>query len=258
MKDYEAEKIGRARNWAGQIWPIAHEMNKGDWIILPSKLKSAIHIGKITGDYHFDISQGNPYYHSRSVDWQAMAANNWKKAILKTIINSTADPQDEDESLFDLEEYANDALAKYIIQKFKGHGMARIVEAILQAQGFTTYISPEGPDKGVDILASPGILGFGEPKICVQVKTSDTPVDRPTLDQLIGTMHNFKASHGLLVSWSGFKSSVDKEIASQFFNVRLWDQKAIIRELLENYDSLEADIKAEIPLKKAWILAGTE
>lgn len=294
MNDYEAEKIGRARNWAGQIWPIAHEMNKGDWIILPSKLKSAIHIGKITGDYRFDISQGNPYYHSRAVDWfatdiprtnfdqdllysfgafmtvcrisrndaekriQKMNANNWQKPTIKTNIDSTVDPQDDNESLFDLEEYANDAIAKYIIQKFKGHGMARIVESILQAQGFTTYISPEGPDKGVDILASPGKLGFGEPKICVQVKTSDTPVDRPTLDQLIGTMHNFKASHGLLVSWSGFKSSVDREIASQFFNVRLWDQRAIIRELLENYDSLEADIKAEIPLKRAWILAGTE
>ncbi|WP_339323576.1 restriction endonuclease [Paenibacillus sp. FSL W8-0194] len=294
MNDYEAEKLGRARNWAGQIWPIAHEMSKDDWIVLPSKLKSAIHIGRITGDYEFDISRDNPYYHSRAVEWfatdiprtnfdqdllysfgafmtvcriqrndaerrvKAMAANHWLTPSVNAYNDPTQAAQDEDENLFDLEEYANDAIAKYIIQKFKGHGMARIVEAILKAKGFTTYISPEGPDKGVDILAAPGNLGFGEPKICVQVKTSDTPVDRPTLDQLIGTMHNFKASHGLLVSWSGFKSSVDKEIASQFFNVRLWDQKAIIHELLENYDALEADIKAEIPLKRAWILAGTE
>lgn len=294
MNDYEAKKLGRARNWAGQIWPIAHEMNKGDWIILPSKIKSAIHIGKIIGDYEYDISRGNPYYHSRAVEWfatdiprtnfdqdllysfgafmtvcrisrndaerrvKAMAANRWFTPNVNAYTDPTQPAQDEEENLFDLEEYANDAIAKYIIQKFKGHGMARIVEAILKAKGFTTYISPEGPDKGVDILAAPGNLGFGEPKICVQVKTSDTPVDRPTLDQLIGTMHNFKASHGLLVSWSGFKSSVDKEIASQFFNVRLWDQKAIIHELLENYDALEADIKAEIPLKRAWILAGTE
>lgn len=121
--------------------------------------------------------------------------------------------------------------------------MIRIIDAILKARGFTTYVSPEGPDKGVDILAAQGQLGFGSPKICVQVKTSDTPVDRPTLDQLIGTMHNFKAEHGLLVSWSGFKSTVDKEIATQFFNVRLWDQKAIIEELLANYDKLDSDIK---------------
>ena len=42
-----------------------------------------------------------------------------------------------------------------IIQKAKGHGLAQIVEALLRAKGFTTYMSPPGPDKGVDILAHP-------------------------------------------------------------------------------------------------------
>ncbi|BBI32919.1 hypothetical protein [Cohnella abietis] len=60
------------------------------------------------------------------------------------------------------------------------------------------------------------------------------------------------------VSWSEFKSTVDKKIASQFFNFRMWDKKAIINELLESYNQLEADIKAEIPLKRKWILTGTE
>lgn len=295
MNDYEVEKLGRARNWASQIMPIASEMKKGDWIVLPSKHKSAIHIGEIIGDYEYHPNNNNPYYHSRDVNWFAtdiprtnfdqdllysfgafmtvcrisrndaeeriktMHRNNWLSSSSKVQMNMDSQGSQEDtENLFDIEEYANDAIAKYIIRKFKGHGMARIIDAILRAKGFTTYISPEGPDKGVDILAAPGSLGFGTPKICVQVKTSDTPVDRPTLDQLIGTMHNHKASHGLLVSWGGFKSSVDKEIASQFFNVRLWDQKAIINELLESYDSLDADIKAEIPLKRAWILAGEE
>lgn len=292
---YDIEKIGRARNWAGQIWPIAHDMKKGDWIILPSKVKSAIHIGEIVGEYKFDKKLGSPYYHFREVKWfatdiprtnfdqdllysfgafmtvcriqrndaedriKAMSRNNWLPLkSIPTPKNMTSSDPDDDDSMIDLELIASDAIAKYIIRKFKGHGMAKIVGAILKAKGFTTYISPEGPDKGVDILAAQGNLGFESPKICVQVKTSDTPVDRPTLDQLIGTMHNFKATHGLLVSWSGFKSTVDREIAAQFFNVRLWDQKAIIQELLENYDKLEGDIKAEIPLKQMWILAGTE
>lgn len=295
MNEYEVEKLGRARNWAGQIWPIAHEMKKGDWVVLPSKIKSAIHIGEIIGDYEFDLKQGSPYYHSRAVKWfaadiprtnfdqdllysfgafmtvcriqrndaeqriKAMSKNKWSSSGVELNHNpNQPDGEDTGENLFDIEQYANDAIAKFIIRKFKGHGMARIVEAILKAKGFTTYISPEGPDKGVDILAAQGNLGFGSPRICVQVKTADTPVDRPTLDQLIGTMHNFKAEHGLLVSWSGFKGTVDKEIAAQFFNVRLWDQKAIIHELLENYERLEGDIKAEIPLRQTWMLAGTE
>jgi len=133
--------------------------------------------------------------------------------------------------------------------------LARLIDAILQAQGYSTFVSPEGPDKGVDILAAPGPLGFGSPRLCVQVKSSDSALDRPTLDQLIGAMQNFSADQGLLVSWGGFKSSVDKEIPSQFFRVRLWDQNAIINELLQHYDSLDEDIKAEIPLKRMWSLA---
>ena len=89
----------------------------------------------------------------------------------------------------------------------------------------------------------------------MQVKTGDVPADRPTLDQLIGAMQNFHADQGLLVSWSGFKNTVDREIPNQFFRVRLWGQKEIIYELLSNYDKLDEDLKAELPLKRIWALS---
>lgn len=294
MECYEAEKKKRAINWRSQIWPIAKEMKKGDWVILPSKMKSSIHIGRITGDYKFDLSLGNPYYHYREVDWFAtdiprsnfdqdilyslgafmticrirrnnaeqriklMSENDWRSTSIPIDFGEGLDENNTIASEIDLEQYANDSIAKFLIRKFKGHGMTKIVEAILQAKGYTTYRSPEGPDKGVDILASPGPLGFGSPKLCVQVKTSDTPIDRPTLDQLLGTMSNFNAEHGLMVSWAGFKSSVDREIPAQYFKVRLWDQKSIINELLNHYEELDDDIKAEIPLKKIWTLTITD
>jgi restriction system protein len=68
-------------------------------------------------------------------------------------------------------------------------------------------------------------------------------------------MQNSNAEQGLLVSWSGFKSSVHREIPTQFFRVRLWDQTAIIDELIACYDRLDEDIRAEIPLKRIWTLA---
>lgn len=110
----------------------------------------------------------------------------------------------------------------------------------------------------MDILAAPGVLGFGSPRLCVRVKSSDTPMDRPTLDQLIGAMQNFKADQGLLVSWGGFKSSVDKKIPSQFFNVRLWDASDLLEEFFNHYDALDDDIRAEIPLKWVWTVATVE
>jgi restriction system protein len=62
----------------------------------------------------------------------------------------------------------------------------------------------------------------------------------------------------LLVSWGGFKSSVDREIASQFFRVRLWDQDALVNKLLDSYSQLDEDLRAEIPLKRIWTVATQE
>ena len=81
------------------------------------------------------------------------------------------------------------------------------------------------------------------------MKSSDTPVDRTILDQLGGGMKNYKADCGLLVSWSGFRSSVLNETAKQFFDIRLWTHKEIIEEFLCHYDDLDDEIKEMIPLK---------
>ncbi len=83
-------------------------------------------------------------------------------------------------------------------------------------------------------------------------------MDRMTLDQLIGAMQNVQAEHGLLVSWGGFKNSVDKETPAQFFKVRLWNQDTLIQELMTNYEKLDDDIKAELPLKRIWTLTFPE
>ena len=132
--------------------------------------------------------------------------------------------------------------------------MSKVIAAILEAKGYTTFVSPPGPDNGVDILASQGALGFEAPRICVQVKSGETPLDRPTLDQLIGAMSNHKADYGMLVSWGGFKSTVQKEEANHFFKVRLWTHKEIMDEFLRHYSDLPDEIRETIPLKRVWII----
>lgn len=51
-------------------------------------------------------------------------------------------------------------------------------------------------------------------------------------------MNKVGAEYGLLVSWSGFKSSVEQERGNQFFKIRLWDANDVIDELFNNYDKL--------------------
>ena len=111
---------------------------------------------------------------------------------------------------------------------------------------------------GADILAGSGPLGFGTPRLCVEVKSESGPIDRPTVDKLLGAVSKFGADEGLFVSWSGFKNNVQKELAAQFFRVRLWTRKELLEQLFAHYDELDEDIKAELPLKRIWTVAVKE
>jgi restriction system protein len=291
QNQYPSFGVKKIINHTSQIRPFVVEMKPGDWLVTPSKSKSAIHIGEITGPYVYNSVGPDPYFHYRNVKWiakdipresfaqdllysfgafmticevrrndaearvRAMGANGWKKETVAAAIATAGSADDVDGVPIDLEQLAQDAIAKLIMARFKGHKLAELVDAILRAQGYVTHLSPPGPDKGIDILAAPGPLGFGQPRICVQVKSEQSPVDSPTLNQLIGAMQNVHADQGLLVSWGGFKSSIEKEIPAQFFRVRLWNQAKLVEELVEHYDRLDAQIRAELPLKRIWTVA---
>jgi restriction system protein len=101
-------------------------------------------------------------------------------------------------------------------------------------------------------------MGFGQQRICVEVKSGDGLVDRPTVDKLMGAMTKFNAPQGLFVAWGGFKSNVQKELASSFFRVRLWTQHDLLEQLFLNYERLDDEIKAELPLKRIWTVSTVE
>lgn len=111
---------------------------------------------------------------------------------------------------------------------------------------------------GISNFAGMGALGFGTPQLCVEVKSQDSPVDRPTVDKLLGAMSKFNAPQGLFVSWGGFKTNVQKELAQSFFKVRLWTKKDLLDALFAHYDKLDEDLKAELPLKRIWTLAAQD
>ena len=281
-------------NWVSQVWPFAHDMKKGDFVVLPLKSQPAIQIGEITGDYHFESAGPSPYYHWRPVKWiaeaipranfgkdllftfgaflticrvqrnnaeqriAAMRANDWKPETIAAVTNANMATTDELAGDTDLEELAGDQIAQLIAARFKGHGLTRLVEGILKAQGYTTYRSPEGADGGADILAGLGPLGFDAPRLCVEVKSETGPIDRPTVDKLLGAVSKFGADQGLFVSWSGFKSNVQKELAASFFRVRLWTRKELLEQLFIHYDRLDDELKAELPLKRIWTVAVQE
>ena len=273
-------------NHVGQIWRFVHDIHKGDLVALPLKTQSAISIGKIEGSYEF--RQISPdINHIRRVKWlktiprsafdqnilysfgafmtvckieRENAENKVKKVLqLKEVELDQIPPSDEiQEEEIDVEGYAKDQIIKYIGTKFKGHNLARLVDAILRAQGYNTTVSPPGPDGGVDILAAAGPLGFSSPKVCVQIKSSSGSVDVRVMRELQGVMTRVKADQGLLVSWGGFSIAALQEARESFFSLRLWDQGALLDEVFKYYDKFDDELKTELPLKKIWGLVSEE
>lgn len=274
-------KENAAMNFSNQGWSFYEGMKPGDWVITPSKTTPGIlHFGEISGSYSFDKKEDEYYRHSRSVNWFAdlrrdlfendvqtsfnlpMTLYNVKhEERIRKIVEKSASSKTEQPFTpppKNLEVESRDNISDFLISNFVGEDFENIIEEILKAKGLSVYHSPKGADHGVDLLASSGVLGFGNPKICVQVKATGSPIEREVLDRLIGTMANVGADYGLLVSWGGFKKTILQDQNSQFFKVRLWSRKDILNEFLSNYDRMSEDIKKKIPLKQIWVLDNKE
>ena len=283
-------------NAVGQLWAFRGRMEVGDLVVLPLKTRSALAMGKVTGPYQYQPDFEVGARHTRPVKWirddiprtdlgqdllnSLMAlstvcriSRNKAEERLRGMLSGGKDPNlsqpitdhpesepesDEDGAALDLDQIAQNQIVNAINAKFQGHQLTRLVEAVLRAQGYQTFRSPEGPDGGIDILAGRGAMGFNPPRLCVQVKSVASPVDVSPVRELEGVMTRVGAEQGLFVSWSGFKRSVDREMRHLFFKVRLWDSADLVEALLANYENLSDDIQAELPLKRIWTLVHEE
>ena len=146
----------------------------------------------------------------------------------------------------------------HIQARFAGHALADLVDAGLRADGWETTASPPGADGGVDILAGRGSLGLDDPRLCVQVKSQNSPADVTVYRTLQGTMQTFKAQQGLLVCWGGFNRVVLAEARIGHFSVRLWNSSDLVQAVYRTYERLPAEVQAELPLKREWMLVVEE
>jgi restriction system protein len=294
LETYPNDKRATVTNWTNQIWSFVGRMKTGDLVCLPLKGRAVIAVGRVAGPYQYRADLPPDDRHTRPVEWLnpdlprsafgqdllyslgafltvCQIRRNNAEARVRAILQTGRDPavgpspvsltegDDGDEvAATDLEAYARDQIAEYVGTRYKGHELTRLVAALLEAQGYKTLISPEGPDGGVDIIAGQGPMGFDPPRLCVQVKSSDQPLDVRPFRELQGVLHTFGAEQGLLVSWGGFKSSVHGEARSKFFQIRLWDAGDLVEALLAHYERLPEEVQAELPLKRIWTLVPEE
>lgn len=290
---YEDANKFQIANLTGQLHAFRNRMSEGDLVVLPLRHRSQIAIGRITGPYAYRGDLGG-IFHTRSVEWLrtdvprtdlkqdllymlgafmtvCQVQRNNAAERMKAVVEGKKDPGfkggdegggDDDGNGAnpppDVERIARDQILHYLEENFKGHRLSDLVHAVLRAEGYVGTVSAPGPDGGVDILAGRGALGFENPKLCVQVKSSSSPADVTILRALQGTMATFKADQGLLVSWGGFNSVAEREARLSFFSVRLWNGDDLIDAILKNYDQLDDELQSELPMKRVWALVQEE
>lgn len=158
----------------------------------------------------------------------------------------------------DIDREIKDRIIARLRRKFAGSRLESLVAGILDASGYTVLQTRAGADGGIDVLAGKGDMGFGQPRMCVQVKGRVGPVDLAEYDRLRGNITTFRAEHGLLVSLGGFTKPVLDRNEQQFFEIRLWGPEELADRLLERYESLPEDIRSDIPLRDRKVLDETD
>jgi len=290
------EKPRLIGNFAGQLWAFAVSMHVGDIVVLPRKTTSQLALGRVSGPYSYQNVEGK-MRHTRPVKWirtdvprstfeqdllysfgafltVCNISRNDAERRVAAVLDGKPDPGPsitlpkrkgddsevavQPEELPNLGQLAHDQIVAHIQARFAGHELASLVDAVLRADGWVTKVSPPGADGGVDILAGRGTLGLDDPRLCVQVKSQNSPADVTVYRTLQGTMQTFKAEQGLLVCWGGFNKAVLSESRQGHFTVRLWDSGDLVEAIYRTYDRLPAEIQADLPLKQVWMLVAEE
>lgn len=291
---YQNAKPSTVANWAGQVNGFLRRISVGDLIAVPLKSTPSVAFGRVTSDAAYVADGPDSMKHQRSVVWindsvprseisqdilyslgafmtVCRIARNDAESRIRQILRlpsatgrkvvepSPQGPLEPDgPDNVDIAELSRDQIRKRISERFAGHSMARLVGALLAADGFVVEVSSPGADGGVDVIAGQGEMGFEGTRIVAQVKSGSVVSDPGTLRELQGVMPNFGASHGLLVSWGGFKNSASAEARRLFFKIRLWDSNDVISQIERLYDRLPSEIQADLPLKRVWALAEEE
>lgn len=183
-------------------------------------------------------------------------------AELKPLVSAVVDLEEVEAGAetagVDIETVSLDGIRTRLIETFQSHNLSILTAAILRARGLQCVVSPPGPDKGIDIVAGGGPLGLDSPRIVVQCKSQQDPVDTEVVQRLQGAMGTIGADQALLVAIGGINKAAASLLVNQQFRVKVWSVDDLLSELLDTYTELDEEIREMLSLKKVWTLSMPE
>ena len=126
----------------------------------------------------------------------------------------------------------------------------KLVAGLLKAMSYHVHwISPPGPDKGIDILAHTEPLGIEGPRIKVQVKrTPETKVSAEVMRAFMSALGDNDV--GIFVASGGFTRDAEKEAREQEKRrLTLLDLEAMFDLWKEYYDQIPEEERRLLPLR---------
>jgi restriction system protein len=260
----------------GQIWRFKEEIGKDDTVVTYDPGRRVYLVGTVTEVYRFDPTH-TEQPHLKRVRWDGEVSRDLLSADTKNSLGaistiflvpkeaaadlkramSSQAPADAPEAV-EAEEavLAEDMQAKALefikdrAAKLDWDQMQRLVAGLLRAMGYKTQISPAGPDRGKDIVASPDGFGFESPRIVVEVKHRKGAMGSQEIRCFLGGRH--KDDKGLYVSTGGFSKDARYEAERASIPLSLMDIDELVAALIENYEQLDNETKQLLPLRRLY------
>lgn len=274
---YPGEKPGKVSNAVAMIYKFAAVLKPGERVTTYSPDLREYLVGTIKGACDFDAKK--EYHHFRSVDWAGTVERDSLTAASRNSLGSTltlfqvneetADDlwsalegtpspiEDVGEEKQELEQLKEDTigraheLIKDKILKLNDEDMERLVASILRAMGYKARVTPKGPDRGVDVIASPDGLGLEEPRIKAEVK--HRPKDRMGSQQVRSFLGGLRqGDRALYVSTGGFSKDAGYEADRANVPITLLNLDELASLVVTHYENFDMDGRVLIPLTRLY------
>lgn len=269
---------------ASQVYKFASDVKIGDYVLSYNPSTRNYLLGEITSDYIYsDVLSKNfeddDYSDVRTVKWideiprdklKVQTKNtlgaistlfyineNAQKDILNIHNGESIEEEEDDESenedvsiLMDEIEDKSKEFIKDMVNSLDAYEMQDLVAALLRAMGYKTIVSPPGPDRGKDIIASPDGLGLEDPVIVVEVKHRNNPMSSQHIRSFKGALK--KTNKGIYVSTGGFSTDAKYEAERSEIPIILMDLDSLVKFIMQYYDNFDGDGRSLLPLKKIY------
>jgi restriction system protein len=182
----------------------------------------------------------------------------WKKSQVDT--GEAEEPETagvEKTAAVTLEEAEESAWAEieHYLSNMPPYDFQDLVAALLKGLGYhIAWVAQPGKDGGIDLVATPDVLGTQSPRIKVQVKRQADKVRVDGLRSFMAMLGNDDV--GLFVSLGGFtKDAIDEARLQPTRRVTLMDMARFYDLWVEHYPRLSDEDRRRLPLQPIYFLA---